>query len=686
MARAQYHTVIFLFVFAAVSQAAEVSPVLKVLQMMGDMKAKALAEKQGEQVTFAKFMQFCKDTDAAKDRAVTEGEARIAKLKADIEKHKSDAKVLAKEIAGLDSTADQGKLDLQGATKQRRVAKADYDREHADLSDSVTELEVGVSKLKSMMSKTGASAAAASSSLLQEIESTPKMPETARRVLSAFLAKASVETLAPEAATFESQSGGIVDMMDNLKEKMEDERDTLEKNEVQQAGSFQMLAQTLGDQISQHTDLRQNKASTLKDKESLAGQAAGDLADTENGKNEDAKFLADHRRICATKASDYESRQKSRGEEIVAITKAMEIVSGGSVGAAAERHLPSFVQQKQVHPSLAQLRRSIGSAGSVGASSTTSVRVVASFLAAQGRRINSRVLTTLAHRARNDTFDKVRKMIEDMVMKLQSEANDEAEHKGFCDAELGTNKMTRDQKETMVEELTAKIERMTSQAVSFGDQIADFSQQVSELDQAVAKATAERQEEKEKSSQTQKDAQVAATAVSQAIRILQDYYAKAAGAVLVQTKHKGKQSVVQRKAAAHDPYTGQGGETGIIGMLEVILADFERLAINAKESEVLAAHEYQKFKDDAAQNKAVKLQQVKHRRTSKMELEVETAAANKDLRSTQKELDAAVAYFDKLKPSCVGAGEQYEDRVQRRKEEIESLQEAIKILDGSMAL
>ena len=47
-----------------------------------------------------------------------------------------------------------------------------------------------------------------------------------------------------------------------------------------------------------------------------------------------------------------------------------------------------------------------------------------------------------------------------------------------------------------------------------------------------------------------------------------------------------------------------------------------------------------------------------------------------------KELDAALAYFDKLKPSCVDSGVSFEDRVARRKEEIESLQEALKILNG----
>ena len=47
-----------------------------------------------------------------------------------------------------------------------------------------------------------------------------------------------------------------------------------------------------------------------------------------------------------------------------------------------------------------------------------------------------------------------------------------------------------------------------------------------------------------------------------------------------------------------------------------------------------------------------------------------------------KELDGALAYYEKLKPSCVDTGANYDDRVAQRKEEIQSLQEALKILSG----
>ena len=45
-----------------------------------------------------------------------------------------------------------------------------------------------------------------------------------------------------------------------------------------------------------------------------------------------------------------------------------------------------------------------------------------------------------------DPFAKVKKMIDAMITKLLEEANEEADHKGWCDKEMATNKQTRDDK------------------------------------------------------------------------------------------------------------------------------------------------------------------------------------------------------------------------------------------------
>merc|ERR1712222_123311 len=92
-------------------------------------------------------------------------------------------------------------------------------------------------------------------------------------------------------------------------------------------------------------------------------------------------------------------------------------------------------------------------------SSATRLSLVA-YLREQGRKLNSRVLSALADRAQDDPFRKVKKMIKDLIVRLMEEANEEAEHKGWCDTELSTNEQTRKEKTEAVETLHAEIDEL----------------------------------------------------------------------------------------------------------------------------------------------------------------------------------------------------------------------------------
>merc|ERR1719451_120259 len=114
--------------------------------------------------------------------------------------------------------------------------------------------------------------------------------------------------------------------------------------------------QDLKAQVAQATTDRgekaQAKAKTLQGK----ADAKGDLQDTSTTKAADEKYLADLTATCSTKASDFESRQQLRADEIVAIEKAIEIISSGAVAGNADKHLPGLLQKKGT--ALAQLRSS----------------------------------------------------------------------------------------------------------------------------------------------------------------------------------------------------------------------------------------------------------------------------------------------------------------------------------------
>merc|ERR1719281_1355082 len=394
-------------------------------------------------------------------------------------------------------------------------------------------------------------------------------------------------------------------------------------------------------------------------------EAESALADTIATHDDDVKYLEDLKATCAQKASDFESRQTLRGEEIKAIEKAIEIISSASVSGAAEEHLPGLVQTKA---GLMQLR--------ADGRSPLQDRV-ATYLQAQARTLKSRILSEIAVHVGADPFKKVKKMIKDLITRLLEEANEEAEHKAWCDAELATNEVTRKEKTEAVESITAEIDKLEASIAKLTEEITELTKAVAEIDAAVAKATAIREEEKAKNADTISDAKEAQKAVAQALQVLKDFYEKAGDATALMQQQPQAPEIFDK------PYKGMGGENGgVIGMLEVIESDFERLEADTKTAEEESQAEYDKFMTDSEVDKAQKTQDIEHKTKKKQNAEQKLEEKNEDLAGTQKELDAALAYYEKLKPSCVDAGISYDDRVARRKEEIDSLQQALQILNG----
>merc|ERR1719235_1438349 len=118
-------------------------------------------------------------------------------------------------------------------------------------------------------------------------------------------------------------------------------------------------------------------------------------------------------------------------------------------------------------------------------------------------------------------------MIKDMIVKLMEEANEEAEHKGWCDTEMSTNEQTRKQKTDGVEVLTAEIDELQASISTLADEITTLTKGIADLDAAMAKATSIREAEKAKNTVTIADAQAAQTAVAKALGVLKDFYEKA---------------------------------------------------------------------------------------------------------------------------------------------------------------
>merc|ERR1719454_2304886 len=449
---------------AQASTRSKVTPVQKVIQLMEGMLEKGKKEKHEEQVQFAAYKQFCDDTSVEKTRAIAEANEHIDKLKADIQKDTADAARLTKEIAELDEDISIWNGDIKAATNVREIEKTDYDATHKDYSESVDALQRAIAVLKKQAYDRKQKAGLIQVSALKDLK---LIPDNAKKAIDMFLQQSGedVEGLAvsaPEANAYEFQSSGVVEMLEKLLDKFIDERTTLEKEEMNSKHAYDMLMQDLKAQIAQATQDRDEKADTKAKTLQHKADAEGDLKDTTTTRDADAKYLADLTATCEQKASDFESRQQLRADEIVAIEKAIEIISSGAVSGNADKHLPAFMQKS----SFAQLRSDL---------TTQAQARVAVYLQSRAKQLNSRILSTIAARASDDPFKKVKKMIKDLIVRLMEEANEEAEHKGWCDTELSTNEQTRKEKTEAVETLHAEIDELSASIAKLTQEITDLT-------------------------------------------------------------------------------------------------------------------------------------------------------------------------------------------------------------------
>merc|ERR1719197_1502398 len=662
--------VVLVLALLGLAAAAEtgVTPTQKVIQLLDGMVAKGKAEKQAEEVQFAAFKQWCDDTGNEKKNGIAEANEQMEILAADMQKYEADAEKLGHEIDELDHDLAGIEEDMKEATKIREMEHADFIKDQTDYTQSVEQISLAINTLKSEQGTVEQASAA-----MIQVAKLPTLNDKEKKVIQSYLARdpedvdaENLAVAAPEAHAFESSSQGVVDLFEKMKDKFEGKVADTQKEEMEDKHGHEMMMADLENAKTTATNSREAKSEAKAKAHQSEADSKGALGDTTASRDADAKMLADMEATCSQKASDFEARQQLRAEEIEALEKATEILSGGDVSGAADKHLPGLLQKKS--SSFVQLRAS---------SNNPNQLRVAAFLKDEASRLNSKVLSALSTRVAYDPFKSVKKMIKDLIAKLLEEANQEAEHKGWYDQEMGTNEQTRKEKTEAVEVLSAEIDELEATINQLTMEISDLTKAVADLDTATAEATELREEEKAKNAVTIDDAKKAQEAVASALTVLKEFYDKAGTATsLVQTEKK-------QPEIFDAPYQGmQSNAGGVVGMIEVIQSDFARLESDTTSSEAANQKEYEEFMHDSAVDKQAKTKDIDYKSSKKTNAEGALTEKKMDLEGTQKELEAALAYYEKLKPACVDSGISYEDRVARRKEEIESLQEALRILNG----
>jgi len=203
------------------------------------------------------------------------------------------------------------------------------------------------------------------------------------------------------------------------------------------------------------------------------------------------------------------------------------------------------------------------------------------------------------------------------------------------------------------------------------------------LAKALNEATELRSEEKKENAQTLEDSKAGKKAVEQAMKVLKGFYEGFLQYKPPKSDREGK-TVADRapETSFSGEYKGnQDASKGIVGLLEVILSDFERTIEKVGEDEKEAEEKFDEFKKETKESTEKKEKEKKDKEKSIKEATTAITEAKDASVAAEGLHEAALDELSKLQAMCVDAEESQEERAKKRQEEIEALKEALKILE-----
>jgi len=634
--------------------AVQVSPVQKVIELLDELKGKVAGDLQAEETMMEEYTKWCDEEENDKEDAITSNKRTVGDLNAVITESNARIGELSSEIeelAGKIASADKDLKDATGVRDEEHGSFAATEKELLETTDMLGRATAVLSRgqfsfLQQHNAKDLSNLAKGLSKIVEASWVNSKQKAVVQSLLQSSESDGDEElSLQPQAtaASYSSQGGGILDTLKDMTEKAESTLSDARSEETKSAHAYAMLKQSLEQELKtmnkRMSAATAEKAGTEKDMQDASEQ----LAATEKTLAADTKYLENLRQSCAAKASEWAQRQKDAAEEMGAIEKAKEILADG---------VKAFLQV----------------ASKTTAKSSNVRDQVVAIMNKLVKKTPSYSLSQVAAAARSDTFGKVQGLIEAMIDRLEKEAAEEADAKAFCDTETSKSKAKQADLTAKLDTHGVRIEKATATIDELKVQIKGLQERMAAMDAAEAEATALRQKEHAEYLKASAEYKQSAEAVANAVGVLQSYYSQG--------------SFVQAKQAPE--FGSKQGDIAstILSMLEVAESDFTRLLAESEAGEKQAQTAYDTLKQDNAVARAANVEEVKGKENEVKRVEMSLVNYKEDHASTSKELDAVLAYLDKLKPQCETKVMSYAERKARREEEINGLKEALEILSA----
>jgi uncharacterized small protein (DUF1192 family) len=650
-------------------------PVTKVINLLKDMGAQLEKEAEEDEETYEKVACWCETNDKEKTAAIAEAEARITDLTSTIEELTATSARLNTEIKNLEAEIAKNQEALDKATAMRQKELAEFNEEEKDMLQSIGALKSAIvvlskhhSSLAQVPSETLLNMAAVidhqfkkHTALLHAIV-TPSQ----RKAIAAFVQSPGdyFDAEPTFKQSYAPQSGQIFGILKQMKETFETNLSASQKEEMQAQAAYEDLKAAKESEIKAGTELKDTKTQELADTDEKLAQSKQDLEDTRNSLSADQKFLMNLKETCQMTDQEWEERQKSRAEEIKAVSEALAILSSDDAHDTFTKTF-NFVQTK-VETTDRQNRDK------------------ASALLFKAAKANGNPrLAALAARVRLDAFTKVKAAIDEMIAALLKEKADEIKHKDFCTEGLNTNERESELKARDIAELEAEISDLTMTIDELTKSIATLEAEIAEMQTQLKRAGEDREMENKDFQQTVADQRETKALLKKAYDVLAAVFKKF---IQLEAKESKQEPAGPPPPPGFKEYKQSSGSGGVMGMLEQIMRDTETLEAEAIKAESDAQKAYETYVKDTNKSIEEKTRDITNKTEEKATADGDKVAAEEAKETAMNEQQQLMNENADLHKSCDFTLKNFDIRQTARDQEVEALRQAKAILSGAKFL
>jgi len=425
-----------------------------------------------------------------------------------------------------------------------------------------------------------------------------------------------------------------------------------------------------------------------------------DLDDTGKALLEDKKFLADLGANCKTKKEEYAVVQKTRSEELVALAETIKILNDDDALDLFKKTLPS-ASLLQVSTTERQLKN-------------RALQALHSGKGAKDSRVN---FIMLALRSKAVNFDKVIGMIDAMVANLGQEQKDDDAKKAYCEEAFDRTEDESKALQQTIADLTKAIEEAEVTIAQLASEIDALTKGIADLDKQVSEATDNRKAEHEEYVTTMANNNAAKELIGLAKNRMNKFYNKAlykappkrelseedriavnlGGATAPPTPAPGgiagtgvTGAFIQDDEAPAPPpeavpaYSKKSEEsTGVIGLMDMLIADLDKEMQEMDVEEKDAQSEYETFMQDSADKRKIDSASIAEKEQAKADTESALEHAKGEKTANMREHMAKVEEIGALHQECDWLVNNFDTRKAARAGEVESLKNAKAVLSGA---